>query len=83
MQRVMITGGPRSGKSRLAQEIGARLGLPVLRLDAAHWRSGWVMRPADKLAPELDEWCACEAWVIDGNYTSRPGFETRLARAYT
>lgn len=83
MRRVVITGPSGSGKSRLAREIGARCALPVLHLDSAFWSPGWVMRPKAEVGEELLGWYAREAWVIEGNYTSAPGFETRLARADT
>lgn len=44
MQRVMIVGQPGSGKSRLAQALGARTGLPVVHIDTIHWQPGWVER---------------------------------------
>ena len=54
MQRILIMGGPGAGKSRLARELGARLGLEVVHLDAAtgaqvaslvHWQEARRRHP--------------------------------------
>src|SRR5690606_37268782 len=42
MQRIVILGCSGTGKSTLAQAIGARLGLPVVHLDSLFWKPGWV-----------------------------------------
>lgn len=40
MKRVMITGGPGSGKSMLAAALGEKTGLPVYHMDKIHYRPG-------------------------------------------
>jgi adenylate kinase family enzyme len=81
MRRVAIIGPGGAGKSRLARELGKRLDLPVIHLDALFWRSGWV--EADRA-----EWEALnrrlvqgESWILDGNYGGT--MEIRLAAADT
>lgn len=68
MKRIAIVGNGGAGKSFLAMELGRRLGLPVLHLDAHYWKAGWV-------EPEGGEWeaiqsrlLAGDAWIADGNY---------------
>lgn len=34
-------GATSSGKTTLAQELGRRLGLPAIEMDAPHWEPGW------------------------------------------
>lgn len=46
MQRVMIVGGPGSGKSTLTRSVGAKLKLPVFHMDQIHWQENWVERVA-------------------------------------
>ena len=79
MRRVMIVGQPGSGKSWLARQIGARLGLPVHHMDHIHWLPGWVERSI----PDKQALCAGieaqEDWVFEGNFS--PTVAHRIARA--
>ncbi|SOD03809.1 Adenylate kinase [bacterium JGI 053] len=81
MRRIAIIGPGGAGKSTLARRLGARLGLPVIHLDAEHWRPGWVETPADEWAAKVRELAAGERWIIDGNYGKT--MEIRLAAADT
>ena len=68
MRRVLVIGSGGAGKSTLAAEIGAALGLPVLHLDALYWRAGWVPTPEAEWRARVAELVARDAWVMDGNY---------------
>ena len=81
MQRVAIVGPGGAGKSTLARRLGARLRLPVIHLDAEHWRPGWVEPPRDEWARKVAELAAGERWIIDGNYGGT--MELRFAAADT
>lgn len=81
MQRVMICGGPGSGKSWLAREIGARLNRPAVHLDAEHFLPGWEMRDKPTVNANLRRLYQTNFWVIDGNWSET--FPDRLARADT
>lgn len=81
MQRVMIVGGPGSGKSSLARELGEVTGLPVYHMDLVHWKPGWTRRPMVEkwqLVREIEE---REAWIFEGGYSAT--FDSRAARADT
>jgi adenylate kinase family enzyme len=41
--RLWIVGPPGSGKSILADRLGALLSCPVVHLDEIHWLPGWTM----------------------------------------
>jgi len=49
VERVLIIGSPGAGKSTLATEVASRTGLPLVHLDQAYWRPGWV-------EPDKAEW---------------------------
>lgn len=82
MQRVLVMGPPGSGKSTLACRLGAARGLPVLHLDQAYWRPGWVEAPPAAFRAEVERFTAGPAWIIDGNYTPL-ALAPRLAAADT
>ena len=79
--RVVVTGLAGSGKSTFAVALAGKTGLPVIHLDLAFWKPGWV-------APSETEWrekqrvvLAGEAWIADGNY--RETLDLRIERAET
>lgn len=77
--RVLVIGPGGAGKSTFARALGAKLGLPVIHLDALYWQPGWR-------ATEPEEWerlvtGAAEQpeWIMDGNYGGT--FDVRMPRA--
>jgi adenylate kinase family enzyme len=81
LQRVMVMGGPGSGKSTFAREIGETLDLPVYHLDRYFWKPGWVQSGWDEFATHVREIAEGDQWVIDGNYSRV--LTDRLARTDT
>lgn len=80
-RRVVVTGLAGSGKSTFAVALAAKTGLPVIHLDLAFWKPGWV-------APSENEWretqcvvLAGDAWIADGNYHET--LDLRVQRADT
>ncbi|MET0909425.1 MAG: hypothetical protein ABWZ99_08140 [Ilumatobacteraceae bacterium] len=80
-RRIVVTGLAGSGKSTLAVALAATTGLPVIHLDLAFWKPGWV-------APSETEWrdkqrmvLAGDAWIADGNYHET--LDLRIERANT
>jgi len=80
-QRIVIIGASNGGKSTLAAALGRKLGLPVTHLDQLHHQphSDWQPRPMEEFHRLHDEAMVREAWIIEGNYSSR--MPQRLARA--
>ncbi len=81
MNRIAIIGSGGAGKSTLARTLGEILDLPVMHLDALHWRPGWVEPPKEEWAALQAEILARPKWIIDGNYN--PSMEPRLQAADT
>lgn len=82
MRRVVILGCSGAGKSTFARALGAKLGLPVVHLDALFWRPGWMEPDNATFRASVADAIAGDAWVTDGNYVSRT-FDLRLPRADT
>lgn len=70
MRKVCIIGCGGSGKSTLAVKLGTLLDLPVVHLDAVHWRPNWEKPPRDVWQRRHGELLEREAWILDGNYGS-------------
>jgi len=77
MKRVLVIGSGGAGKSTLARRLGEELGLPVIHLDRAYWRAGWVEPSKDEWRRMVEEMCAGDSWVMDGNYSGT--LDVRLA----
>ena len=78
-KRVLILGPSGSGTSTLARQIGERLDLPVIHLDATNWNPGWVQTERAHFRERVAEAVRGDVWVMDGNDTS--DLDLRLPRA--
>lgn len=70
---VAVYGPSGSGKSTFARELGHRLGLPVVELDAVfHSRPNWNDLTRDEFRAAVSEILERErgGWVIEGNYAT-------------
>ena len=76
MKRVLVIGSGGAGKSTFARRLGERLGVPVIHLDRVYWRAGWVETPKEEWKKKVEELCAGDSWVMDGNYSGT--LEARL-----
>ena len=79
MQRVMIIGGPGSGKSWLAAKLSNRLQLPVIAIDALLHDPSGHLRPADAIDADARAATLGDRWIIEGGNTRT--YAERLARA--
>jgi adenylate kinase family enzyme len=68
VRRVSVVGNSGSGKSRLARNLAARLGVPYVELDAIYHQAGWTPLDPDVFAARVGEVTSGEGWVVDGNY---------------
>ena len=68
MHRILIIGCCGAGKTTLARELGARLGLEPVHLDWLWWRPGWRERGREEFDAELAELLRRPEWILDGNF---------------
>jgi hypothetical protein len=70
-ERICVMGPSNSGKSRLAEAIARKRGLPVVHLDQLYHlpSTDWEMRPKDEFVALHDAAIAGDRWVMDGNYS--------------
>lgn len=79
VRRVMVVGGPGSGKSYLSRRLHEISGLPVYHMDHIHWLPGWVPRERfekDMLTREIH---GKPAWIFEGGHSGT--YRDRAARA--
>ena len=71
--RIRIVGTSGSGKSRLAEDVAARMHIARLELDAVFWDAGWTYRNLEEARGRVRAFLAAhpEGWVADGNWNSR------------
>jgi adenylate kinase family enzyme len=81
VDRIAIIGCGGSGKSHLARELGASLGIIPVHLDTVYYDKGWNPLPKDRFADLQHDLVSAPRWVIDGNYAST--LPIRLAAADT
>ena len=68
--RISIIGGPGTGKSTLAENLGKTLDIPVYHLDAINHLKNWEKRDTKERDKIILEKVKENRWVIDGTYKS-------------
>lgn len=66
MRRIMIVGGPGSGKSTAGLALGKALGLPVFHLDRMYWGPDWSILPPQERQAALAGVFALPGYVLEG-----------------
>ncbi len=68
MRRIVIVGNSGSGKSTLADELGRRLGCPVVNLDDLFWEPGGFerKRPKETVLEAVRELAQGNGWIVEG-----------------
>jgi adenylate kinase family enzyme len=79
IERILVYGVTGSGKTTLAQRIGAATGLPFHLVDELTWEPGWVQVDPAEQRRRVDAICSQDRWVLDTAYTT--WLEVPLARA--
>lgn len=70
MRRVVVGGGSGAGKTTFARELGRRMGVPVIELDALFHGPNWTPAPTDVFRERVLAATTGDGWVIDGNYSA-------------
>ncbi len=65
-QRILVVGAPGSGKTKFAQQLAAKTGLPLLSLDDIYWAPGWRRVPQSDFIREQKQFLSQQRWIIDG-----------------
>jgi adenylate kinase family enzyme len=74
VDRVVVVGGPGSGKSSVATHLAAVLGIEHVELDGLWWGRGWVhVDPGTFMERVRDRLRVRSRWVVDGNYLEEGG----------
>ena len=67
-QRIACIGSTTSGKTTLANRLGALLEIPDIDLDALLWEPGWREAHVDVFRDRVRHAIASDAWITSGNY---------------
>ena len=70
MQRVYIMGTSGSGKSTLGRALSRKLNCDFIEIDAIYHQADWQSLPLDEFRSTVQERCAADRWVVDGNYSA-------------
>jgi adenylate kinase family enzyme len=81
MQRVLVIGPGGAGKSTFARRLAQITGLPLVHLDALHWRAGWVQPERSEWEATVERLIAQPRWILDGHFGAT--LERRLAACDT
>lgn len=67
MRRVVVAGSTSAGKSTFARALAARMGLPVIELDALRHGPNWSETPDALFCARVGALTRGEGWVVDGS----------------
>ena len=79
MMRIAILGAGGAGKSWLAGELGRRLSIAPVHLDALYYDAAWRPIPAQEWTQIQQKLVKPERWIMDGNYQSTAQIRLRAA----
>jgi len=74
MDRVVVVGGPGSGKTTFARCVAGATGAEHVELDSLWWQRDWVHLRSEELQEVVSRLLdKLERWVVDGNYLDEVG----------
>jgi adenylate kinase family enzyme len=72
-RRIAVIGASGNGKTTVARALAARFGAPHVELDALHHGPNWSAPSAEEFRAVVEPHLERDAWVVDGDYTSKLG----------
>lgn len=69
LTRIIVVGTSGAGKTTMAAQLAARLGLRHVELDALFWDANWTPAPDTVFRERLLAALPNDGWVVDGNYS--------------
>lgn len=79
VNRIVVVGGPGTGKSTLTRNLGKDLNLPIYHLDGLCHLANWEKRDRNERDKMILEKTNEPKWVIDGTYKAT--FEERVKKS--
>lgn len=79
IDKISIIGGPGTGKSTLANNLGKKLKLPVYHIDSFHYAENWQMRDANERDTMIMDKIKEPQWIMDGTYKTT--LESRIDKS--
>ena len=67
-RKISIIGGPGTGKSTLADNLGRELNIPVYHIDGINYLENWQQRDKEERDGIIREIIKKEKWITDGTY---------------
>jgi adenylate kinase family enzyme len=79
MRRIVVIGASGSGKTSVARQLAARLGLAHVDLDALHHGPGWSEPEPEDFRLTIRRAISVDGWVADSLYSGKLGAMLPLA----
>ena len=70
INKISLIGGPSTGKSTLAENMGRKLNLPIIHMDGINYDPGWVQVDKEKRDNIIRKHISEPKWLMEGTYTS-------------
>jgi len=70
MTRILVFGGPCSGKSTVSEQLGQALGVPVIHLDDVFWGPNWQEPDREEFKIKVETIARGDAWIVDSAYSA-------------
>ena len=70
VSKILILGGPGSGKTSLANKLAKLFELPIINLDNINYKQDWIQRDEKERDSIIRKKMNEDEWIMEGIYTS-------------